>query len=75
MYSIDEKETMAFTHSVLLYFLYDNHLTVDKKAMLYAYVVRQKDKDPETYESYRTLMQNFTWKQLREGRISTNLGV
>ncbi len=31
MYSIDEKETMAFTHSVLLYFLYDNHLTVDKR--------------------------------------------
>ena len=34
MYSIDEKETMAFTHSVLLYFLYDNHLIKRRCYML-----------------------------------------
>ncbi|MCH5267606.1 MAG: hypothetical protein J1E62_04595 [Lachnospiraceae bacterium] len=75
MYALDEEQELSFTHAILLYFLYDNHLTMEKKAMLYAYIVKEKANDGETYESYRIPMQNFAIKQLREGRINANLAV
>lgn len=75
MYALDEEQELSFTHSILLYFLYDNHLTMEKTAMLYAYIVKEKENDGETYESYRVPMQNFAIKQLREGKINPNLAV
>ena len=75
MYSIDENQEMKLQNNTLLYFLYDNHLTVTKKAMLYAYVVRNKEEMEETYEAYRQVMEDFTLRQLAAGRISGNLAV
>lgn len=75
MYSIDESQEMKLQDSTLLYFLYDNHLTVTKKAMLYAYVVRNKASMEETYESYRQMMEDFALRQLEAGRVSNNLAV
>lgn len=75
MYSIDETKETDLENNTLLYFMYDNHLTVAKKAMLYAYVVRNKEKLPDTYESYRKLMIPFTLQQLSAGRITGNLAV
>ena len=54
-------------------FLYDNHLTVMKKAMLYAYVVRNKENMTETYEAYLPVMEEYTYRQLAEGRINTQI--
>lgn len=75
MYSIDESQEIHLEDSTLLYFLYDNHLTMAKKAMLYAYVVRNKDEKSATYEAYRPVMEEFTLRQLEAGRISSNLAV
>lgn len=75
MYSIDESQEIKLEDSTLLYFLYDNHLTVTKKAMLYAYVVKNKALKSETYEAYRPVMEEFTLRQLAAGRISSNLAV
>lgn len=75
MYSIDESQEIKLEDSTLLYFLYDNHLTVAKKAMLYAYVVQNKVQKSETYEAYRPVMEEFTLRQLAAGRISSNLAV
>lgn len=75
MYSIDENQEIALQDSTLLYFLYDNHLTVTKKAMLYAYIVKNKDSLAETYDSYRLIMEDFTLHQLEAGRINGNLAV
>lgn len=75
MYSIDENQEMRLQNSTLLYFLYDNHLTVMKKAMLYAYVVRNKESMPETYEAYLPVMEEYTRRQLTAGRISADLAV
>lgn len=75
MYSIDENQEIHLQDSTLLYFMYDNHLTVTKKAMLYAYVVRNKAQMEETYESYRQIMEDFTLYQLAAGRVSNNLAV
>jgi len=75
MYSIDENQEIRLEDSTLLYFLYDNHLTVSKKAMLYAYVVRNKADKGETYDAYRPVMEEFTFRQLAAGRINSNLAV
>lgn len=75
MYSIDESRQMELQDNTLLYFMYDNHLTVAKKAMLYAYVVRNKEKMQETYQSYRQMMLEFTIRQLSVGKITKNLAV
>ena len=75
MYSIDENRKVEFKDSTLLYFLYDNHLTVAKKAMLYAYVVQNKKRMNETYQSYCSVMEEFTLWQLASGRISNNLAI
>ncbi|MDO4166069.1 MAG: DUF5717 family protein [Eubacteriales bacterium] len=75
MYSLDESQDIALNSSILLYFSYDNHLTADKKAMLYAYIVREREQDPETYASYRDAMQEFALHQLELGRINRNLAV
>ena len=75
MYSIDESQEMTLKDSTLLYFLYDNHLTIAKKAMLYAYVVKNKKSIEDTYKAYRPIMEEFTMRQLAAGRISSNLAV
>ncbi|MDE6851558.1 MAG: hypothetical protein K2J67_03600, partial [Lachnospiraceae bacterium] len=75
MYSLDEEQNISLNASILLYFLYDNHLTVEKKAMLYAYIIRQKKENLETYESYQDAIWEFTMHQLEQGRISQNLAV
>lgn len=75
MYSLDEKQEIILNSSILLYFLYDNHLTVEKKAMLYAYIVKKREENKETYESYRDIIFEFTRHQLEQGRISPNLAV
>lgn len=75
MYSLDENRKIQFKNSTLLYFLYDNHLTVAKKAMLYAYVVQNKKKLRETYQSYYSIMEEFTLWQLASGKISSNLAI
>lgn len=75
MYSIDETQKVEFKNSTLLYFLYDNHLTVAKKAMLYAYVVQNKKGIGEIYQSYCPVIEEFTLWQLAAGRISSNLAI
>lgn len=75
MYSIDENQEMKLQNNTLLYFLYDNHLTVTKKAMLYAYVIKNKSELGDTYEAYRQVMEDFTLRQLSAGKISSNLAV
>lgn len=75
MYALEESRDMKLPAKVLLYFTYINHLNTTKRAMLYAYVIRHKEKDPKTYEAYCQAMSRFAVEQLEEGRISENLAV
>lgn len=75
MYSIDEEQEIHLSNNTLLYFLYDNHLTMNKKAMLYAYVVQNRDELGDTYGQYRPVIEEFAMRQLASGKISNNLAV
>ncbi len=75
MYSLDEHTTDTLPVGVLIYFNYDNQLTMEKRAFLYAYVIRHKDQHPKIYEDYENIMKAFTHEQLGKGFISQNLAV
>lgn len=75
IYAMEESADMELPTKVLAYFTYTNHLNASKKAMLYAYVIRHKDRDKKTYEAYCQTMRQFAMEQLSEGHISENLAV
>lgn len=60
---------------VRMYFAYNNTLSYNKKAFVYANVIRNHSKDPETYKSYRPAMERFMVDQLALGRISRDLAL
>lgn len=54
------------------YFVYNNTLSSRKRAMVYANVIRNKEKDKVTYQGYRKAMEQFAMESLKAGRINEN---
>lgn len=54
------------------YFAYNNTLSDEGRASLYAAVVRSRADDPETFRRYHDTMEAFAAASLRQGRISVN---
>ena len=52
MYSLDETKVEELPLGVLIYFNYDNQMSVSKKAFIYAYVVNHRDTLPKIYKDY-----------------------
>lgn len=61
--------------TVRLYFSYQNTLSSERKAFIYAKVVRSKEQDMETYRTYREAMEAFAGQSLMEGRINEDYAV
>ncbi|MCI5649363.1 MAG: DUF5717 family protein [Fusicatenibacter sp.] len=57
---------------IRMYFSYSNTLSSRKKAFVYANVIRNKEKDEATYESYRRVMCQFASEQVLKGRMNDN---
>ncbi|MEG1458627.1 MAG: DUF5717 family protein [Acetivibrio sp.] len=75
LYTMPEDYQKKIPSSLLLFFQYDNNLTWEKKAYLYAYIVKNKNKDKNTYLLYHKKMQKFTIEQIKEERMDENLSV
>lgn len=60
----------VFPQVIRLYFAYNNRLTDQQKAFVYANVIRNKEADRVTYQSYREAMGRFALEQLKKGRIN-----
>ena len=75
IYALEETPDMVLPNRVLLYFSYNNQLNATKKAMLYAYVIRHKDRDQTMYDSYKASMEKFALEQLEQGRVNDDLSV
>lgn len=75
MHSLGDINDKILPHQVLMYFMYDNHLSQKEKAVLYAAAVRGKDINPSAYRAYTLIIYNFTRRQLDEGNISPNLAL
>ena len=58
---------------VLMYFTYNNtSLGDDKKAFIYASIIGNKDRQPQTYADYRDHMKVFAMRKAKEGRMNEN---
>lgn len=60
---------------IRMYFGYNNTLSDTKKAFVYSNVIRNKDIDKVTYQSYKDTMEQFACDKLKEGRINEDFAV
>ncbi|MDO5294329.1 MAG: DUF5717 family protein [bacterium] len=75
MYSIPEEKQVTIEQSVLLYFLYNNHLPEAKKVFLYAYIIRNKETIGSVYRTYLRQMETFARRMVLKESLSENLTV
>ena len=63
--------------SVYSYFLYDNTLSTSKKALLYSYLINNRNNPDfqDIYKEYLNRIKQFASEQLKKGEISTNLAL
>ena len=69
-YSVDKLPKL-----LTMFFKYNNELSPEKKALLYANIILHKSEDPETYEQYESAIETFALEQLKIGRLDDNLAV
>lgn len=61
---------------LLMYFTYNSSsLGDDKKAFIYASIVGNKIRQPQTYEDYKEHMRQFAFQKAKEGRMNENYAV
>ena len=62
--------------TLLMYFTYNNtSLGDDKKAFIYASIINNKEKQPQTYHDYRDHMKIFAMRKANEGKMNENYAV
>ena len=60
---------------VTLYFRYQNNLSYQKMAYLYANIIKHRRTSPGIYEKYLRSIETFAMEQMRLGRIDDDLAV
>lgn len=73
MMSVDTSALEPLPKMVLMYFSYQNSLSYEMAAYLYANVYRNREVFPELYETYRTKIEQFMTEQILKKRINRDL--
>lgn len=74
--TMDTSYQRELPKQLLMYFTYNSSTLGDaRKAFIYAGVIANKEKESQTYESYRENMREFAAQKIREGRINENYAV
>ena len=73
--TMEELNDKLLPQAVRMYFIYHNTLDYVKKAAIYANIIRNRSRDPQTYENYRPAMELFMEEQLLAGRINRDLAL
>lgn len=73
--SLNAKSTVTLPQIIRKYFAYNNTLSYKKKAMVYANVIRNRERDPQTYQAYRPAMEQFMVDQLSVGRVNQDIAL
>ena len=66
---------VVFPKPVLMYFMYDNSLSREDKAFLYANILDNKGVYKEEYEAYERIIENFAIEQLKLGFINEDMSI
>ena len=69
-YSVDR-----FPQLLTMFFKYNNDLSYEKKALLYANIILHRAEDSDTYDHYESAIETFALEQLKLGRLDDNLAV
>lgn len=73
--TMEELNDKLLPQAVRMYFIYHNTLDYVKKAAIYANIIRNRSRDQETWENYRSAMELFMEEQLLAGRINRDLAL
>lgn len=73
--SLREEKGMEIPKQVLTYFAYDSILPDEAKELLYAYIIKHKEKDMETYLEFSGLIEQFALKRLSDKALNPSLAV
>lgn len=73
MMSLPEDYEGEIPRMVLLYFVYRSNLDYGQNALLYAYVAKHKEEEPEMFRTYQAEMERFIGIQLAHGRVNRAL--
>lgn len=73
--SADENSIEQVPKVIFMYFQYHNALSYKQLALLYAYIIHNKDKYKKVYQNYRRTMEQFAMSQIEAGHMDENLAV
>ena len=73
--SAEEQSDLVIPKPVLAYFADDVTLPRETKEFLYAYIVKHKDSDEETYRSFCELIEAFALQSLSEGVLNVRMAI
>lgn len=73
MESLDLQAVVEIPKMVYMYFSYNNALSYEQCAYLYASLVRMKQEYSDLYEAQQFKIEEFTLRMIREGRINKDL--
>lgn len=75
MMALPDYSPSALPQMLLLYFQYSCNLPDQKKALLYANVITNRDETPQLYQQYFRQMEQFAVEQMKQGHINDNLAI
>lgn len=73
--SLDSSCVVEVPKMLQMYFRYDNMLPANLKAVLFVNIILQKEKQPEIYRNYKSMVEQFAMEQIEAGHIDENLAV
>jgi len=73
--SVDKESIENVPKVIFMYFQYHNALSYKQLALLYAFIIRNKDRYKKVYQNYRRTMEQFAMAQIEAGHMDENLAV
>lgn len=75
VYSMPEDFNGTIPNTVLMYYVYNGNLLLDKEAFFYSLIIKNADRQPNVYKNYRKSIERFALDKLRRGEIDKYLSV
>ncbi len=73
--SVDEASIAQVPKVIFMYFQYHNTLSYKQLALLYTYIIENKEKYKEVYQRYRRTMEQFAMSQIEAGHNDEKLAI
>jgi len=75
MMSLDKRSVVSVPREIQLFYQFESNIPYTQKAVVFVNIIAGKEKEPELYLKYRSMMQRFTQEQILAGHIDDNLSI